>query len=139
VPHTHVPRYTFGRGVLCAAAPLFHGNWDTCTFDQYFPVAAVLRLVAGGHGTTLGHEIVAGAALRSVYAIGKTDLNPILRATVYFQPVEPSEPKPPADAQSPSENEPMLYCPVCSVRLEQRKCKLFCPQCGYYMSCADYY
>jgi hypothetical protein len=99
----------------------------------------VLRLVGGGHGTTLGQEIIAGGALRSVYAIGKTDLNPILRARVYFQPVEPSEPKPPAGAQSPSENEPMLYCPVCSVRLEQRKCKLFCPQCGYYMSCADYY
>ena len=47
--------------------------------------------------------------------------------------MEPIEPK------APSENEPMLYCPVCSVRLEQRKCKLFCPQCGYYMSCADYY
>jgi methionyl-tRNA synthetase len=44
-----------------------------------------------------------------------------------------------ADTPSPSENEPMLYCPVCSLRLEQRKCKLFCPQCGYYMSCADYY
>jgi len=33
----------------------------------------------------------------------------------------------------------MLYCPVCSVRLAQRKCKLFCEKCGYYMSCADYY
>lgn len=32
----------------------------------------------------------------------------------------------------------MLYCPICSVRLGQRKCKLFCAQCGYYMSCADY-
>ena len=38
-----------------------------------------------------------------------------------------------------SENEPMLYCPVCSLRLNQRKCKLFCEQCGYFMSCADYY
>lgn len=36
-------------------------------------------------------------------------------------------------------DEPMLYCPVCSTRLNQRKCKLFCEQCGYYMSCADYY
>jgi methionyl-tRNA synthetase len=35
--------------------------------------------------------------------------------------------------------EPMLYCPVCSRRLAERKCKLFCEQCGYYMSCADYY
>jgi NAD-dependent DNA ligase len=37
------------------------------------------------------------------------------------------------------DQEPMLYCPVCSVRLAQRKCKLFCEKCGYYMSCADYY
>jgi hypothetical protein len=38
-----------------------------------------------------------------------------------------------------SEQEPMLYCPVCSVRLSERKCKLYCERCGYYMSCADYY
>ena len=37
------------------------------------------------------------------------------------------------------ESEPMLYCPVCSRRLAERKCKLYCEQCGYYMSCADYY
>jgi Zn finger protein HypA/HybF involved in hydrogenase expression len=36
-------------------------------------------------------------------------------------------------------DEPMLWCPVCSQRLSQRKCKLFCEKCGYYMSCADYY
>jgi len=57
--------------------------------------------------------------------------------------VDTKEPEPKTDAQSaaqsPSDEEPMLYCPVCSVRLAQRKCKLFCPQCGYYMSCADYY
>ena len=34
---------------------------------------------------------------------------------------------------------PMLYCPVCSLRLAERKCKLYCERCGYYMSCADYY
>ena len=44
-----------------------------------------------------------------------------------------------ADQPKPSECEPMLYCPVCSKRLSERKCKLFCEQCGYYMSCADYY
>lgn len=33
----------------------------------------------------------------------------------------------------------MLYCPNCSQRLEELKCKLFCRDCGYYMSCADYY
>ena len=37
------------------------------------------------------------------------------------------------------EDEPMLYCPVCSTRLTELKCKLVCNLCGYYMSCADYY
>ena len=36
-------------------------------------------------------------------------------------------------------DEPLLYCPVCSRRLVEMKCKLVCEQCGYYMSCADYY
>jgi hypothetical protein len=40
---------------------------------------------------------------------------------------------------APEDMEPMLYCPVCSTRLTERKCKLFCAQCGYYLSCADYY
>src|SRR5579863_5491087 len=31
------------------------------------------------------------------------------------------------------------YCPRCSARLEQRSCKMICPACGYYMSCADFY
>jgi hypothetical protein len=41
--------------------------------------------------------------------------------------------------QGPEQEEPMLFCPVCSRRLTARKCKLFCETCGYYMSCADYY
>lgn len=35
--------------------------------------------------------------------------------------------------------EAMLYCPVCNSRLQEQRCKLACPRCGYYMSCADYY
>ena len=49
------------------------------------------------------------------------------------------DPTSPATASDHRESEPMLYCPVCSRRLAERKCKLFCEQCGYYMSCADYY
>jgi hypothetical protein len=45
---------------------------------------------------------------------------------------------PPEDSVE-TDAEPMLYCPVCSTKLESRKCKLFCARCGYYMSCADYY
>jgi hypothetical protein len=47
--------------------------------------------------------------------------------------------EPEREPRRTSEEEPMLYCPVCSTRLTARKCKLLCEQCGYYMSCADYY
>lgn len=43
------------------------------------------------------------------------------------------------EPRSRDEDEPMLYCPLCSTRLASRNCKLFCEKCGYYMSCADYY
>jgi hypothetical protein len=33
----------------------------------------------------------------------------------------------------------MNYCPRCSARLASRSCKLICPDCGYYMSCSDFY
>ena len=46
---------------------------------------------------------------------------------------------PPRNDQTKAQEEPMLYCPVCSSLLTARKCKLLCEKCGYYMSCADYY
>ncbi|HEY9141798.1 MAG TPA: hypothetical protein VIN93_12950 [Bryobacteraceae bacterium] len=45
----------------------------------------------------------------------------------------------PATPSRRDEREPMLYCPVCSTRLTEKKCKLLCQKCGYYLSCADYY
>lgn len=54
----------------------------------------------------------------------------------------------PSTEDKPSENkqprpkkheDPSLFCPNCSSRLSELKCKLWCEKCGYYMSCADYY
>jgi hypothetical protein len=45
----------------------------------------------------------------------------------------------PEERSRPAGDEPMLYCPACNTRLTEFKCKLVCQQCGYYMSCADYY
>jgi len=48
--------------------------------------------------------------------------------------IHPEEPRAAGD-----DEEPMLYCPVCNLRLTERGCKLVCERCGYYMSCSDYY
>lgn len=36
---------------------------------------------------------------------------------------------------------PERVCPNCGRALLERKCKLLCPnlECGYYMSCSDFY
>jgi len=44
-----------------------------------------------------------------------------------------------AEASGTSWEDASRFCPICSQRLESRRCKLVCNVCGYYMSCADYY
>jgi len=41
---------------------------------------------------------------------------------------------PPQDIQG----EYWKYCARCGHELHNHKCKLICPQCGYFMSCSDF-
>jgi hypothetical protein len=55
-------------------------------------------------------------------------------------PRETSDERRREDPLRPS-SEPSRTCPNCGAPLLERKCKLICPnaQCGYYMSCSDFY
>jgi hypothetical protein len=43
------------------------------------------------------------------------------------------------DSASTRKADPAQYCPTCSAKLRESRCKLKCPQCGFYLSCSDFY
>jgi len=57
------------------------------------------------------------------------------------EPIVPGERRHTQDEGSNPVREPSRTCPNCGAPLEERKCKLLCPnrECGYYMSCSDFY
>ena len=74
-------------------------------------------------------------------AVKQTGKQEIALAAARGEVVEESGPSAQVGSEtSPHRQEdPSRFCPVCSQRLESRRCKLICNVCGYYMSCADYY
>jgi hypothetical protein len=53
---------------------------------------------------------------------------------------EPQPHEPPAETcPLESRDHHQVYCPTCSSRLQDSRCKLICRTCGYFLSCADFY
>jgi ribosomal protein L32 len=52
-------------------------------------------------------------------------------------PADPARLVHPSAARPPEHH--LQVCPNCGSRLTGHHCKLVCTECGYYLSCADYY
>ena len=61
-------------------------------------------------------------------------------ATAASDPGETTAPETPREERAANRH-PERVCPNCGRALLERKCKLLCPnlECGYYMSCSDFY
>jgi exosome complex RNA-binding protein Csl4 len=49
-----------------------------------------------------------------------------------------SDPGPIASIAQPDPERVIRTCANCGAEMEERKCKLLCRGCGYYLSCSDY-
>ena len=54
-------------------------------------------------------------------------------------PLPPERTPSTAAIPQPNPDRVMRTCANCGSEMEERKCKLICHGCGYFLSCSDYY
>ena len=62
-------------------------------------------------------------------------------ATLFLMQMDAPQPvaQPNADQCALAAEHHSVFCPTCSSRLQESRCKLICRNCGYFLSCADFY
>ena len=124
--------------VLTHGLTRFSGDHSSSTiFDAEKCFKVTLSLAALIRPYTLSLPMLLCYKRKAVKAIWKQEAS---RAESQgIARVESATAVPAVGGTSASVEHACSYCPVCSQRLESRRCKLVCSVCGYYMSCADYY
>ena len=77
-----------------------------------------------------------------VWGAGSRDrliLRPMLQPQLESASLAQGQATPSVQPEAYDHGELMRTCANCGSAMEERKCKLICTGCGYFLSCSDYY